>query len=39
MLFAKNHTAKVAIMGLGSIGKTQLVLELLFRTKDKNWNQ
>ncbi|KAF2260180.1 HET-domain-containing protein [Lojkania enalia] len=35
MLFAKNHTTKVAIMGLGGVGKTQLVLELLFRTKDK----
>jgi DNA transposition AAA+ family ATPase len=36
MLFAKDRTAKIAIMGLGGVGKTQLVLELLFRTKDKH---
>jgi hypothetical protein len=35
MLFAKNHTANVAIIGLGGIGKTQLVLELLFQIADK----
>lgn len=36
MLLAKDRTAKIAIMGLGGVGKTQLVLELLFRTKDKH---
>ncbi|KAF2203114.1 FabD/lysophospholipase-like protein [Delitschia confertaspora ATCC 74209] len=32
----QNRTPKIAIMGLGGVGKTQLVLELLFRTKDKH---
>ena len=36
MLLAKDHTAKIAITGLGGVGKTQLVLELLFRTKNKH---
>jgi GTPase SAR1 family protein len=36
MLFSKDRTAKIAIMGLGGVGKTQLVLELLFRIKDKH---
>ncbi|KAF8865625.1 HET-domain-containing protein [Acephala macrosclerotiorum] len=36
MLFAKDHTAKIAITGLGGVGKTQLVLELLYRTKEKH---
>src|SRR6266536_1876480 len=35
-LFAIDHTAKTAITGLGGVGKTQLVLELLFRTKEKH---
>ncbi|KAL1893739.1 hypothetical protein Sste5346_006240 [Sporothrix stenoceras] len=34
-LFTQHHTAKVAITGLGGIGKTQLVIELLFRLRDE----
>jgi len=34
MLLARDRTAKVAIMGLGGVGKTQLMLELLFRIRD-----
>jgi Cdc6-like AAA superfamily ATPase len=37
-LFARDYTTKIAIMGLGGVGKTQLVLELLFRTKEKHQN-
>jgi GTPase SAR1 family protein len=36
LLFGKDHTAKVAMVGLGGIGKTQLVLKLLFQTKDEH---
>ena len=36
--FAKDYTTKIAIMGFGGVGKTQLVLELLFRTKEKHQN-
>ncbi|KAF4215069.1 hypothetical protein CNMCM8980_008758 [Aspergillus fumigatiaffinis] len=35
-LFTGDHTAKIAITGLGGVGKTQLVLELLYRTKEKH---
>ncbi|KAF7173630.1 hypothetical protein CNMCM6106_007691 [Aspergillus hiratsukae] len=35
-LFTRDHTTKIAITGLGGVGKTQLVLELLYRTKDKH---
>jgi tetratricopeptide (TPR) repeat protein len=38
LLFADDRTAKVAIVGLGGVGKTQLVLELLFRTRYKHAN-
>jgi hypothetical protein len=34
-MFTKDHTTKIAITGLGGVGKTQLILELLYRTKDK----
>jgi tetratricopeptide (TPR) repeat protein len=36
LLTAKDSTTKVAITGLGGVGKTQLVLELLFRMKEKH---
>ncbi|GES56908.1 FabD/lysophospholipase-like protein [Aspergillus terreus] len=36
MLSADDRTAKIAIVGLGGVGKTHLVLELLFRIKEKH---
>ena len=36
MLFAKDYTTRIAITGLGGVGKIQLVLELLYRTKEKH---
>ncbi|EAU37851.1 predicted protein [Aspergillus terreus NIH2624] len=36
MLSANDRTAKIAIIGLGGVGKTHLVLELLFRMKEKH---
>jgi tetratricopeptide (TPR) repeat protein len=35
MLFDSEHTTKIAVTGLGGVGKTQIVLELLYRTKEK----
>ena len=34
-LFVEDQTAKIAITGLGGVGKTQLVLELVYRTREK----
>jgi len=38
ILFRERGTAKVAIWGLGGIGKTQLVLEIVYRIRDKHEN-
>jgi Cdc6-like AAA superfamily ATPase len=37
-LFVGGRTIKVAITGFGGVGKTQLVLELIYRIKDKYRN-
>jgi len=37
-LFAGESTTKIAVAGLGGVGKTQLVLELLYRTKQTHAN-
>jgi hypothetical protein len=33
-LFTKDSTSRIAVAGLGGMGKTQLVLEMLYRTKE-----
>lgn len=38
MLFANDRFTKAAISGLGGVGKTQLVLELLYRLREKHEN-
>lgn len=35
-LFVKNYTSRIAVTGLGGVGKTQIVLELLHRTKERH---
>src|SRR5436305_182635 len=37
-LFVGGQTTKIAITGLGGVGKTQLVLELAYRTREKYKN-
>ncbi len=37
-LFVGEQTTKVTITGLGGIGKTQLLLELVYRIRDKYKN-
>jgi Cdc6-like AAA superfamily ATPase len=37
-LFMKDQTTKIGITGLGGVGKTQLMLELVYRTKEKYKN-
>jgi hypothetical protein len=37
-LFIEDRTAKIAITGLGGVGKTQLVLELVYRAREKYRN-
>ncbi|RYP78486.1 hypothetical protein DL771_000439 [Monosporascus sp. 5C6A] len=34
-LFGEKHCFKIAVIGLGGVGKTQIVLELVYRTREK----
>jgi len=36
MLFMKDQTTKIAVTGLGGVGKTELVLELMYRLREKH---
>ncbi|KIM93182.1 hypothetical protein OIDMADRAFT_138250 [Oidiodendron maius Zn] len=36
MLFIKDQTTKIAVTGLGGVGKTQLVLELIYRIREEH---
>ena len=38
MIFTKDRTTKIAITGLGGVGKTQVVLELVHQAKEKYEN-
>ncbi|KAF8864851.1 FabD/lysophospholipase-like protein [Acephala macrosclerotiorum] len=38
MLFAEDRTTKIAITGLGGVGKTNLLIELVHRTRGKHQN-
>jgi hypothetical protein len=38
MLFAEDRTTKIAITGLGGVGTTHLLLELVYRTREKRKN-
>jgi GTPase SAR1 family protein len=36
MLFAEDQTTKIAVFGLGGVGKTSLVIELVHRIRNKH---
>lgn len=37
-LFKEGSSRKAAVMGLGGVGKTQIALELAYRTRDRHWD-